>query len=446
MPPEFASLMIPFRPLFSKSVYQRALVLLSGAILAVGSRTVAAVLHVVGRADSSSFGTYHRVLSRAHWSAREAARLLLIALVEAFVPEGPLVVGLDDTIERRRGARIAAKGIYRDPVRSSKGHFVKTSGLRWLSVMLICRIRWTERLWALPFLTVLSPSQRYHKGRGRRHKKLTDYARQSLKQLRRWLPERYIVVVCDTSFSAIEFLASVKDYVVVVTRLRLDAALYEPAPPRQPGQVGRPRRKGERLPSLKEVLADPKTTWQRLKLKQWYGQQTYELEVATGTAVWYHGGMPTVPIRWMLTRDPAGKLAPKAFLCTDLARNPLDILSWFVRRWQVEVTFEEVRRHLGVETQRQWSEKAIERTTPCLLGLFSLVTLMADELAREGKLCVRSSRWYRKEAPTFSDALAAVRIVLWREQHLLISAPQTETLKIPKAFFERLTGTLAYAA
>jgi hypothetical protein len=438
--------MIAFQPLFSKTVFQHASVLVIGAVLTPGRRTVASALRTMGLGQITTFQNYHRVLSRAKWSPRQAAQVLLSMLVRTFADDGPLVFGIDDTIERRRGAKIKAKGIYRDPVRSSHGHFVKASGLRWLSLMYLAYVPWAERVWALPFLTVLCPSERYHEEQGLRHKKITDFARQMLLWLRRSLPNRPLVVTADSSFSAIELLASARDAVTVVTRLRLDAALYAPAPPRKPGQVGRPRKKGERLPSLEQVLSDEKTQWRRFLVSQWYGREAYELEVATSTAVWYHSGMPVVPLRWVLVRDPAGKLSPKAFLCTDQQARPVDILSWFVRRWSMEVTFEEVRRHLGMETQRQWSEKAIRRTTPCLLGLFSLVALMADRLHRDGKLGIACSSWYEKRLPTFSDALAGVRLVLWRHTGFSISPHGTETLKIPKPLFERLTSTLAYAA
>ena len=450
LPPELAPAMIPFRSLFSKSVYRRALVLVVGALLSVRARTVAAALRVVGRGHDPDFGTYHRVLNRAVWSSREAARLLLLQLVSRFVPEGPLVFGIDDTIERRWGPKIKARAIYRDPVRSSGGHFVKASGLRWLSMMLLTPIPWAARVWALPFLTTLCPSERYNNTHRNRHKKLTDWARQLILQLRRWLPgPRKLVVVGDNSFSVIDLLAETQRHkVAMVTRLRLDAALYKPVPPRLPGTLGRPRKKGERLPKLEERLLDPRTQWQPARATWWYGRADKEVEIATGTALWYHSGKPVVPLRWVLVRDPDGDLEPKAFLCTDLETKPTDILRWFVRRWSVEVTFEEMRRHLGMETQRQWSDLAILRTTPCLLGLFSLVTLMADRLASTGGLPVQKDAWYEKPNPTFSDALATVRIVLWKQQqkHYCRSGPRPATLKIPVALLERLIRTLSYTA
>jgi len=437
--------MIVFQPLFSKPVFNSAHVLLIGAILTPGARTVANCLRMSGLEADPHYQNYHRVLNRATWSMLKAGRYLLELLIDCFVAEEePLVFGLDDTIERRRGDKIKAKGIYRDPVRSSKGHFVKASGLRWLCMMLLCEVSWAGCIWALPFMSVLCPSERYYKERGRRHNKLTDRARQMILQLRRWVADRALIVVCDSSFAAIEFLDQVRTHATVITRLRLDAALYEPAAVPEAGRPGRPPKKGKKVAKLEERLVDERTPWRRMLVSQWYGRSDYTLDVTTGTAVWYHAGMPAVPIRWVLVRDPAGKLEAKGFLSTDLSLSALEILTFFVRRWRVEVTFEEVRRHLGVETQRQWNDLAIARTTPCLMGLFSLVTLFAQ--GSQDELSVRQAAWYPKQAITFSDALAAVRLRLWRNMHFSMSGRKTETLKIPKPLFERLTGALAYAA
>ena len=230
MPCELIALMVAFAPLFSKPVFRHAQVLLVGALLAPRKRTVTSALRVMGLSQEKHFQNYHRVLNRALWSSLAASRILLGLLVSAFAPTGTLVLGLDDTIERRRGDQIKAKGIYRDPVRSSDSHFVKASGLRWLSLMLLVEIPWAGRVWGLPFLTALCPSERYCTERGRAHRKLTERARQMLLLVARWLPEREIVVTADSSFAALELLEAVREQVTVVTRLRLDAALYEPAP------------------------------------------------------------------------------------------------------------------------------------------------------------------------------------------------------------------------
>lgn len=452
LPIEFTSLMMVFAPLFSWRVWQHAQVLVVGAILAPHKRTVTAALRVMGLSQEEHFQNYHRVLNRALWSSLKASGVLLTLLVCLFAPSGPLVMGLDDTLERRRGAHIKAKGIYRDPVRSSHSHFVKASGLRWLCLMLLVPIPWAGRVWALPFLTVLAPSERYHQERGQRHKKLTDWARQMLLQVRRWLPKRALVVVADSSFAVISLLSCLSKLsrpVCLITRLRLDAALYQPAPPRVAGQSGRPRLKGARLPILKEVLSCTETTWTNVTVPGWYGEPERVVEVVSDTAVWYHPGLPPVPIRWVLVRDPQGKFDSQALVCNDLSAAPAQILTWFVMRWSAsggEVTFQEVRSHLGVETQRQWSDSAIARTTPALLGLFSLVTILAGRLSAQTAVPVRRAAWYAKPQPTFSDALAMVRQALWQSDHFYTSPAKADMVKIPRSLLEQFTETLCYAA
>jgi hypothetical protein len=333
-------------------------------------------------------------------------------------------------------------------VRSSKGHFAKTSGLRWLSLMVVVPIPWAKRKWALPFLTILAPSARWSEVHCKRHKKLTDWARQAILQTKRWLPTRDLVFVADSGFAAIDLIAAVRQHVCLITRLRLDANLFKPAPRRRPGQRGRPPLKGRHLPKLSAVLDNPKTRWTTTIVSQWYNAQQRALLTATGTAVWYHSGLPPVPIRWVLVRDPSGEHDPQAFLSTDLNATPATILGWFVSRWRVETTFQEARAHLGVETQRQWSDLAILRTTPALLGLFSLITLWADGLARDAATTPRpnAAAWYRKQEPTFSDAIATGRRVLWCPLDFSMSRQAGDTVKIPAGLLKRFVETLCLAA
>lgn len=451
LPNEMIRVLRPFAPLFSERVFEHVQVLLAGAILAPGKRTVASALRAMGLDREKNFHRYHRVLSRAKWSAMEASRVLLQSLVEAFVPEGePLVVGIDETLERRRGKKIAPKGIYHDPVRSSRSHFVKTSALRWVCLTLLAEVPWASRVWALPFLTALTPSERYCRERGVRHKKITERAWQMLLLVRRWQPHHQIVCVADGGYASLKLLdrcRRLEKPITFITRLRLDAALYEPAAPRQPKQNGRPRLKGSRLPNLSEVLEDPRTEWTSLTVDGWYGGGERTVEIVSRTAVWYSTGLPAVPIRWTLIRDPEKDFESQALLCTDLDAKPETVISHFVRRWQMESTFQEARQRLGFETQRHWSERAIRRTAPALLALFSVVALIADRYMAKGEGALRKAAWYDKQYPTFSDALAVARRELWKQEATFRgSAREADTVKVPREFINRLTDAVCYAA
>lgn len=433
--------------IYGVSTWRKVEVLVVGAILATGKRTVSAVLRVMGLSQSPKYAQYHQVLNRAVWSGREASLVLLRLLLKTFaVSQTPLVFGIDETLERRWGAKISARGIYRDAVRSSKSHFVKASGLRWMCLMWLTEIPWAQRVWALPFFTVLAPSERYAQDHHKTHKKLTDWARQMVMQLRRWLPDQGLILVADKSYAVLELLhrcQTLRQPVTFITRLRLDAALYEPVPPYS--GKGRPRKKGTRLPTPQAMLVDPKTPWRCLTMR-WYDHQQREVEIFTTTAVWFHYGLPAVPLRYILIRDVKGQFAPQALLCTDDTLSPEQILAYFMRRWQMEPTFQHVRTHLGVETQRQWSDKAIARTTPVLMGLFSLVTLLAQALIVKDGVRLRQSAWYCKDLPTFSDALALVRTQIWRSRTFHTSDDEVDMVKVPRLLFERFTDLLAYTA
>jgi hypothetical protein len=438
----------PFAPCFyGVTTWEKAKTLWMGAILTPGKRVVTEALRVMGLSQSKQFAQYHQVLNRALWSPLDLAQVLLKLLVKTFVAtDAVLVFGIDPTIERRWGGKIAARGIYRDPVRSSDSHFVKASGLRWISLMLLSPITWAQRVWALPIMTVLAPSERYYQQRGRTPQTLLERSEQMLKLLRRWLPTAVVVIVGDSAYAALDFLHQMQQLkLTFVTRLRMDAALYEPAPPYS-GR-GRPRKKGDRLPTLAQVLVDEATVWTTISL-DWYDGNERQMEVVSASAVWFHTGKAAVPIRWVLIPDPLHAYDPIALLSTDLTTDPLSIVTWFVQRWQLEVTFEEVRRHLGVETQRQWSDKAIARTTPLLFGLFSWVTRVAHTLFTAcPSTAPRQAAWYPKPLPTFADALALVRQILWLAYPTFrISKNPPDMLLIPKPLFDTLISTLSYAA
>ncbi len=443
LPSEFSTVILPYARLFCKRVFTHVQLLTIGAILAPGKRTITAMLRIVGLQGERAFHKYHRVLSRARWSARRASQILLQQLLTRFIGQQPLIIGIDETLERRWGPKINARGIYRDAVRSSESHFVKCSGLRWVSVMILTKIPWANRVWALPFLTALAPSERYYADKPRTHKKLTVWARQLLLQVKRWAGDRTVVAVGDSSYAVIDLLSSLQGQVSLISRLRLDAALYEPVPVSTTSQRGRKRLKGKRLPTLVAVAADKQTRWEPLTVSEWYGGQPQAVDYCTGTAIWYHTGKKPVAIRWVVVRLD-GKLT--GLVSNDPGIDARQMIEYFIRRWSIETTFALVRAHLGVETQRQWSDKAIARTTPVLLGLFSLVTLLADSLQQQGLLVSQVSSWYVKSHPTFSDAIACVRSYLWRETNFCTSASEVVHVKMSQHQYQLWQNALAWAA
>jgi hypothetical protein len=392
LPEAIILVLAPFAPLFSQRVWFHAQVLLVGAMLAPGARTVTATLRVMGLAAERRFTNDHRVLNRATWSARQGSRMLLGILITLLVPAGATIVfGADETVERRSGRKITAKGCYRGAVRSSKKHVIRCFGLKWVAMMLLVPVPWSRRVWALPCLTALCPpAERQDR---RRPKTSVDWVRHMINQIRRWLPGRRLVLVVDGGFAAVALaLACVKSQVAMVSRLRWDAARYHPPGPQPQGKRGPKPLKGKRQRSLQGWAERSDTPWETMEV-DWYGGKRKTLWVFSRTALWYTPRLPPVAIRYVLVADPEGKLRMEAFFCTDRAASPAQILQWVVMRWSVEVTFEECRAHLGLETQRQWSSQAIARTTPVLLGLFSLVTVLALRLSGTGSIPAQQTAW-----------------------------------------------------
>jgi DDE superfamily endonuclease len=451
----------PFRSLFTAPTYANAVVVLAGALLSIHRRTTTQALRATDLAGCN-FSRFHRVLSRAAWSPLAGSKVLLRHLVERFAPDGVVVVGIDETIERRRGRKIPGLGIYRDPTRSSRGFFVKTQGLRWISLQLLTPVPGTKRVWGLPFMTVLAPSERWAAKTGRRHKAITDWARQALKLTARWLGRR-IVAVGDGAYGCLELFWALRGLVVMIARIPARARLFDPPPERKPGRRGRPRVVGARQPTPKDRLTDPATEWRRVRVPGWAGADGREraMDVVSGMALWHNtnAAPEPVPVRWVIARDPdppSERTEPLIVAGTDLDASPEEILGWYARRWAVEVTFRELRDHLGFETQRQWSPMAVRRTTPALFALLSLVALMADELRRShGPLTPLLAAWSRKATPTFVDALAGVRRALWAEEALRPAAARLNFRtsrcgrgvgKVPRPLAERLAELMCWAA
>lgn len=445
--PAIVLLLQTFAVAFTRPTFDHALAVLYGTLLAPGRRTVTAALRAVGLADERHFTTYHRVLNRARWSPLRLSRVLLGLLVSTFLrdPQAPLVLLVDGTLERRGGRRIAVKGRFHDAVRSQTGHVVTTDGVHWVCLMVLVTVPWTRRPWALPVLSVPTLTPETSAALGKPHRTVAARTAVLVRLVRRWQPDREILLVGDSSFAVVG-LAHLCNRLRVrlVSRLLLNAQLYDPVPVRPASTPGVKPKKGPRQPKLAARLQDPATPWQTVRVT-WYSTPDVAVRVTTGTALWHRDGEAPLPVRWVLVRHPAPRRRPVALFCTDLSAAAERILLWYLDRWPIEVTFEEVRAHLGVETQRQWSPHAVARTTPCLLGLFSVTVLLAHRLHPEN-LPTRRAAWYAKPEPTFTDALAAVRRHLWASRNAPTLGRTRRTGQFPPPVVASLVDVACYAA
>jgi len=292
LPPRFVAGVAPFLATFSRRTRSTTAALAVGAVLAVGPRTVTNCLRALGLAEHPSFTAFHRVLNRNTWSGLALARTLLRMVVTTFVPSGPVIIGVDHTLERRRGPRIGPAGRFYDASLRADMPNPTSRGLRWLSAMVLVPVPFAGRIWALPVLTALTPSRSWSEQHDRRHRLVTEWARLMLLAIHRWLPGRPIVAVMDGEFAALEFLHALRLSMAVIMRMRKDARLFDP-PPCHDDKPGRAPRKGKRQPLLSERLPDPATHWQRIvQPSRTTWRNAGWIEYAHGTALWHHGGKP----------------------------------------------------------------------------------------------------------------------------------------------------------
>ena len=445
-------LLSSFRVAFREPTFQRLLALILGAIVAPRERTVTAVLRAAGRMAPGHFSSYHRVLSATRWSLWAAgkvlARAVLARAVLARVPDGePVVLAVDDTVTRHPGPKVHGRGCHRDPTRSSHGVAVFCWGHRWVVLTVAVRFPFAARPWALPVLAALYRSRELCEAHGRRFKSWPQLARQLLAVLIHWFPGRRFLLVGDGGFATHElawFCHRHRRHATLVCRFYDDACLYALPPRRRPGGRGRPRKRGGKLPSPGQAVAAAA----RLASATvgWYGGGARDVGLLSGAGGWYRDGRGLVPVRWVFVRDRDGTHRDEYFAATDPTLRPDRIVGLYTARWAIEVTFQEARRHLGLESPRQRAERSVLRTTPCLLGLFSVVCLIYAAHARRHRAPPRADPWYRKAEPTFSDALAAVRRLVWSETIFRTPARGAGPAKWPPGVARLLLDHLARAA
>lgn len=422
MTAEIISVLSAFACVFTKPTWKNIQILFLGAILCRGSRQVTKILRVMSLSQTKNYSKYHNVLRRAKWSSLDAAKILLGLLISA-LPKGiPILVVVDETLERRQGKKIKAIGAYRDAVRSSKSNVVISFGLKWECMALIVPLPWSQRYWALPFLMVLSPSKKSNEKAGKKHKTSIDWTMQMVSAVSRWVLKKPWVLLGDGAYACMDLAHHcLKRGATLISRFRLDAQLFE-YPVYKLKMRGRKPIKGRRI-HLRTLLNDMTRPWQCAKVR-WYGGELKSLEFLVIDCLWYHAGKPPLPVRVVIIKTPDGEKEAEVLFSTCIEHNAIQIIEWFVLRWNIEVTFEETRAHLGIETQRQWSDLAIARSTPLLMSLYSVVTLIGIQL-HDSKLLVQAeiTSWYNKNTELcFSDVLIAVRNILWRERHFSKSA------------------------
>lgn len=429
---------------FTRPTFQRVAVLLLGAILSLRHRTVTALLRAVGALAKGHWSDFHRVLCCRVWSCRPLGKVLAAMVLELIPADQPVVCPVDDTNPQHKGKWVYGKGKHHDACRSTHSHIVWVWGHKWVTLAINVKFPFASRPWALPVLCALYRPEELNQAEGRRHKTPIRLAMQLMALLIHWFGQRTFILLGDGGYASHElarFCHRHRRHVTLVSRFYPQANLYDLPPANQP-RTGRPRTKGRKL-------AAPNAVVQQAKPKRftvhWYGGKTRRVQLVWGQGHWYKGGQGLVPVRWVFVHDLQGTHRDEYFYCTAPTCSPDQIVSLYTGRWSIEVTFQEVRAHLGFNTPRNWSKNSVLRTAPCLLGLFSVVSLIFANQARGRTIKPLGAPWYVKEQLTFSDAMSCVRRLCWSEV-LKQSSTHAGVLKLPRRLRLLLLEQLSRAA
>ena len=445
--PNFAlPLFTMLRPAFSTPTYNRFLVLLLGALLTTGRRTITNLLRTVRHQARGHGSSYHRVFSQRPWSTWVMARALIRFLLDHVVPPGPVLLAGDDTVTEHPGPQVFGKARHRDAVRSSHSYTAYRWGHKWVVVSVLVKLPFARRPWALPILVALYRSPEWDHEHGTRHKTPAHVARLLLARLIRWFPHRHFIFVGDTGYGTSEtarFCQQHRRHLTIVSKFYGDAALYEPPPPRTCHTMGRPRVKGRKLASPQEVVAN---TTQRTRLTvAWYGGTTREVAIVTGTGHWYRIGEDLVEVRWVYVHDCTGTHRDEYFFTTNSTMKPQQMVECYTQRWSIETTFQECREYLKLESTKGYGKHTVLRFTPCLFGLYTMVVLLYLQLPNSSST-LRAICWRGKSMVTFSDMLTGVRRALWEQWYFHTHADPWEFSKLSPSFREMILSALAPAA
>ncbi len=443
LPPEAHPLVQVLAPHFTNPTYQRFSTLLVGALLTTGRRTVANLLRTLRHLAPGHRTGYQRVLSRAPWSGLALGCALMRFVLDHLVPDGPVMLVGDDTVDGHKGKCVYGKARHRDAVRSSHSYTAWRYGHKWVVLAVLVKFPFATRPWALPVLIDLYRTPEVSKAEGVRHRTPAQLMCRLLRVLLIRFPGRVFVFAGDSGYGAHEvarFCHRHRAQLTLVSKLHPDANLFDPPPPY--AGKGRPRVKGKRRPKPRAAVAAA-TAFTRLEVG-WYGGGKRRVEILDGTGHWYKSGAGLVPLRWVFVRDTSGTHRDEYFFTTDPDLTPAAVIGHYCGRWNIETTFQEARSALGLETTHGWREKTVLRAGPCLLGLYAVVAILFHTLPESKR--VGAVSWPGKATVTFSDALCAVRRWLWAEAVLPQAGDGTALQKLPEPIRELLMTTLAPAA
>jgi hypothetical protein len=443
LPPEARPLVAAFVVSFTNPTYQRFSTLLVGAVLTTGRRTVANLLRTLRHLAPGHRTDYQRVLSRAPWSGLALGCALMRLVLDRLVPDGPVMLVGDDTVDGHKGKHVYGKARHRDAVRSTHSYTAWRYGHRWVVLAVLVKLPFATRPWALPVLVDLYRSAEDDRARKRPHRTPARIMCGLLRVLLIRFPGRTFVFAGDSGYGTHEvarFCHRHRARLTLISKLHPDANLFDPPPPY--AGKGRPRVKGQRRPKPRAAVAAA-TAFTRRDVG-WYGGGKRRVETVEGTGHWYKAGQGLVPLRWVFVRDTSGTHRDEYFFTTDPNLTPSAVIGHYCGRWNIETTFQEARSCLGLETTRGWRKNTVLRAGPCLLGLYSVVAILFHTLP--GSKRVGAVSWPGKATVTFSDALCAVRRWLWAEAVLPQAGDGTALQKLPEPIRELLLTTLAPAA
>jgi hypothetical protein len=451
--PREAQLLERFAPAFTAPSFQRFLLLSLGAIVCFGRRTVSRLLWTMRPFLQGHPSSYHRFFSMRRWSLWPLAKVLAQTVLALIPADQEVVIALDDTVDGpHRGKKVYGPGWWRDAVASTWSRVSFRRGHRWIVLCVNVKFGFASRPWALPVLVALARKQELNRQEKRRHKTPCHLARQLLAVLVHWFPQRRFLVLGDWGFGSNElacFCQRHHEHLTLIARCRGDTNLW--ALPRA-GQRRRAKggwqKKTHKLPSPKQAVAQ--ATNRLVRRLPWYGNQVRELQLLSAAGAWYRnrGTQQPVSIRWVFVHNPLDEAANDYFYSTDVSMKPEQITTLYESRWPIEVTFEDVRAWLGLGSTRHRSQRSVLRIGPCLFGLFSVVSLIYAQMVRHrpAAATARQTPCYKKAEPTFSDALFAVRKLLWTQVLMHHPLWRPHVALLPKPFKRVLLEYLAEAA